>query len=96
MAGIATGFMFLASVTLASQAHAQTRCRVMDPTGTDLNVRATPNGRIVGKIVNGSMVSLVDTAGDDRGRPWARVIVEDGTGRARAPGWVFREFVACW
>ncbi|MGL5737113.1 MAG: SH3 domain-containing protein [Beijerinckiaceae bacterium] len=96
VAGGAVCVAILLALAAASPAAAQTRCRVMDPTGTDLNVRATPNGRIVGKIVNGTPVALAGTAFDDQGRPWARVIAEDTAGRARAPGWVFREFVACW
>jgi hypothetical protein len=37
-----------------TEASAQDRCRVMDPTGTPLNVRTTPNGNIVGTLNNGS------------------------------------------
>ena len=31
-------------------------CIVSDPTGTPLNVRATPNGRIIGSLSNGTRV----------------------------------------
>jgi hypothetical protein len=39
---------------------AETLCRVVDPTTTPLNVRTTPNGRIVGTLENGAMVSVLD------------------------------------
>jgi hypothetical protein len=77
----------------ASGAAAQSRCRVMDPTGTPLNIRTAPNGAIVGAAPNGLLVSVRDTAPDQGGKPWAFIArFDDG-----APlGWVFREFIACF
>lgn len=71
------------------------RCKVTDPTGTPLNVRASPNGRITGKIRNGTVVYIENTAYDNRGKEWARI----GTYRGRnyvVLGWVFREFISCY
>lgn len=51
-----------AATTLAAQA--QSRCRVMDPTSTPLNVRTAPNGRIVGALPNGLLVTVLDRATD--------------------------------
>ena len=78
----------------AGTAEAQsTRCRVMDPTGTPLNLRDSPNGEIVGRIRNGKLVTRVRSGEDERGRPWAYVMDRE-TG---APlGWVYREFIACF
>jgi len=76
---------------LATQALAD-RCRVMDPTGTPLNVRAAPQGRVVGRVPNGKLVQMIETEDDSRGRIWARVTEMDG----RPLGWVFREFVSCF
>ena len=72
---------------------AQSRCRVLDPTGTPLNVRALPNGAIVGTLPNGMLVSVRERMTDDRGRPWVFVAAYDD---GRPIGWVFREFIACF
>jgi uncharacterized protein YraI len=74
-------------------AAAQNRCRVMDPTGTPLNVRTGPNGEIVGNLPNGLLVSVIDRTRDGRGRSW--VYVSD-LQSGRPIGWVFREFVSCF
>jgi len=81
----------LAAATLP--AAAQSRCRVLDPTGTPLNVRASPNGNMVGTLRNGLLVTIIDSATDNRGRPWA-LVSQFETGRRI--GWVFREFIACF
>jgi hypothetical protein len=80
-------------IALASNAMAQSRCRVMDPTGTPLNVRTAPNGQIVGALHNGLLVSVVDQAVDANGRPWVYISRYDN---GLALGWVFREFIACF
>ncbi|MGD1037105.1 MAG: SH3 domain-containing protein [Roseiarcus sp.] len=74
-------------------AAAQSRCKVMDPTGTPLNVRSTPQGNIVGTLTNGELVSIVDSSVDATGKSWVYVArYSDG-----APiGWVYREFIACY
>ena len=76
-----------------SQALAQSRCRVMDPTGTPLNVRTAPNGRVLGALPNGILVSVIDHAVDANGKPWVYI---KSLGDDTALGWVFREFVACF
>ncbi len=85
---------FVASLVLlsAASASAQSRCRVMDPTGTPLNIRETPAGRVVGSIPNGFIVSRAEQV-DHNGRAW--VFIHNA--QTGAPiGWVFREFVACF
>jgi len=72
---------------------AEDLCRAMDPTGTPLNVRVAPNGRIVATLNNGLLVAVVDTRDDASGRPWAYIVRADG---GKPLGWVFREFIACF
>jgi len=49
---------------------AQTSCRIMDPTGTPLNVRTARNGHVAGTLSNGTLVSVLDHASDRGGKPW--------------------------
>jgi hypothetical protein len=83
----------LISCICATGAAAQSRCKVMDPTGTPLNVRSTPQGTIVGTLTNGVLVSIVDHAVDATGKPWAYVARYSD---AVPIGWVFREFISCY
>lgn len=70
----------------------QSGCRVMDPTGTLLNVRTGPNARIVGTVPNGLRVSILSMARDNRGRLWVEIANYDS---GLYLGWVFRNFIAC-
>ncbi len=89
--------LFLSAVVLiaaAAPALAQSdRCRVMDPTGTPLNIRETPGGRVIGTVRNGTIVTRDEQVSDSQGRGW--VYVRDRSTGASI-GWVFREFVACF
>lgn len=85
------GIMAFASVQEAS---AQ-RCKITDPTGTPLNVRSAPNGRILRKIANGTVVYIEQTSYDSRNRAWAQISIPARRGR-RVLGWVFREFISCY
>jgi hypothetical protein len=69
---------------LPAAAHAE--CVVTDPTGTPLNIRNAPNGRIVGTLRNGTPVEIQDVTYAPDGRPWAYIGI----------GWVYREFVTCY
>jgi hypothetical protein len=85
-----------AAWALAAPAAAQYgggRCVVTDPTGTPLNIRAVPQGRIIGSIRNGTHVRMVNISYDGQGRPWAYILRWD-TGRPL--GWVFRAFITCY
>lgn len=77
----------------ATGAFAQSRCKVMDPTGTPLNIRTAPNGEIIGKAANGALVTIIDRATDGRGRGWVYV-AHRASGEPL--GWVYREFIACY
>lgn len=68
------------------------RCYVTDPTGTPLNVRDGPNGRIVGTLKNGKFVLIVERANAANGKPWAFIVDFDTKERI---GWVFFPYLSC-
>ncbi|EAZ89605.1 SH3 domain-containing protein [Crocosphaera chwakensis] len=76
-----------------NSAKAEQICKVTDPTETPLNVRETPNGRIVDTLNNGIEVYIIKIDYDSKGRPWALVGQYPQSG---AFGWVFREFISCF
>jgi hypothetical protein len=86
---LAAAFLLVGAVSADAQSR---RCRVMDPTGTPLNVRDEPAGRIVGRLPNGRLVRAAETVTDGNGRAWTFVHATDG----EPIGWVFREFIACF
>lgn len=91
-----TRTLLLAAILLAVTAvaaSAQDRCKVTDPTGTPLNVRTGPNGKVTGTLKNGTLVKILTTLDDGRGRPWAQVAHYQSGQRI---GWLFREFVSCF
>ena len=90
-------FLFLVGVlAFAGVQNAQAqRCKITDPTGTPLNVRASPNGKILRKIANGTIVFIEQTTSDSKNRPWAQISINVKNGR-RVLGWVFREFISCY
>ena len=66
-------------------------CTVDDPTGTPLNVRASPNGPILGALNNGTSVEVRDVTVDRSGRRWAYILPLSEGKR----GWAFREYLDC-
>ena len=64
-------------------------CTVVDPTGTPLNVRNGPEGKIVGALKKGAVVEIVSHE-DKNGKRWARV-----ANYAEAWGWVFGAYLKC-
>jgi hypothetical protein len=87
-----TAMALLFCVNLAAAATGD-RCKVTDPTGTPLNGRSGPNGKITGTLANGALVSITEYADDANGKPW--VDVADYKTK-KVIGWVFREFVSCF
>jgi hypothetical protein len=82
----------LLGVNLADAASGD-RCKVTDPTGTPLNVRSAPNGKVIGTLGNGVLVSVIEYKDDANGKPW----VDVADYKTKKPiGWVFREFVSCY
>jgi hypothetical protein len=91
LAAVALAFAALAA---AAPAEAQSsRCRVMDPTGTPLNIRDEPNGVVVGNVRNGTLVTRLRSSQDERGRPWTYVADRNS---GEPLGWVYREFISCF
>lgn len=74
-----------------AEAQAQDRCIVADPTGTPLNVRTAPNGRIVATLSNGTVV-IVLARSSVRDKTWVLVRRYDSR---EALGWVFRDYLNC-
>jgi hypothetical protein len=50
------------------------RCKVTDPTGAPLNVRESPNGKIVGTLANGALVAIVEAKDAANGKPWVKIV----------------------
>ncbi len=70
-------------------------CRVTDPTGTPLNVRLSPNGKVISKIRNQTVVYPQSINYDNTGKPWLLINVRQPSGDRRL-GWVVREFISCY
>jgi hypothetical protein len=66
-------------------------CRVTDPTGTPLNVRATPNGVIENQLYNNYQVKPLRFATAANEKTWAYVSNTAGQGI----GWVFFPYLTC-
>lgn len=90
---VALTFPLLATPVLAQSAGRT--CVVADPSGTPLNVRLAPNGRIVDELANGTWV-YIDDIRRDQGKAWAYVAESNAAGRVGLPiGWVFRDYLNC-
>ena len=70
-------------------------CRVTDPTGTPLNARLQPNGKVVNRIKNGRTVYAQSISTDNQGKPWVLVAIKN-QGSYKIMGYVLREFVSCY
>jgi hypothetical protein len=68
----------------------RTTCVVADPTGSPLNIRTSPNGKVVGKIANGERIRISDQR-TENGKEWAYI----SNAASRPMGWVFRKFLVC-
>ena len=68
-------------------------CVISDPTDRALNVRETPNGRIINRLKNGRTVEIVQFQNDAKGRPWGYA-TGYYEGDFRNWGWVFMAAVA--
>ncbi len=71
-------------------------CTVKDPTGTPLNVRAAPKGKILANLKNGQKVEVIDHQ-DVKGKRWARIgRFADGDMQSDLDsGWVFANYLKC-
>ena len=76
-----------------AQAQLNIPCVVNDTSGTPLNVRATPGGRIVNKLKNGTKVIVVNAVAGD-GPSWMQVSVVR-RGKRIVLGWVVERYLSC-
>ncbi len=67
-------------------------CEVVDNTGSNLRIRAVPNGRVLGGLPNGVMLRVLGESFDAGGNLWLRV---DPVPAGYATGWVFGDHVIC-
>lgn len=70
-------------------------CTVTDPTGTPLNARLRPNGKVINRIRNGRSVYVQSVARDNQGKPWVLVAIKN-QGNYKILGYVLREFISCY
>jgi hypothetical protein len=96
MRTLALSLVLVVGCVGAAEAQTPDRCRIVDPTGTPLNLRSGPNGAVIGTIGNGRLVRYLKDEDDDRGRTWVQIAPWSGQGSGRPLGWVFREFIACF
>jgi hypothetical protein len=67
-------------------------CVVQDPTGSQLNLRNKPNGKVVDRLPNGMEVFILSTVRDGKGKIWAKLSLDDSES---ARGYVIRKFLSC-
>lgn len=72
--------------------YAATRCYVNDPTGTDLNYRTSPGGKVLGQIANQGGVTIVDQGKDNQGRAWIYIKSNESD---MPLGWVIKSYLKC-
>jgi hypothetical protein len=70
-------------------------CRVTDPTGSPLNIRLKPNGKIVARIRNQRIVYPQSIIRADNGKKWTLIAIEEDH-KILVLGWGLREFISCY
>jgi hypothetical protein len=74
------------------EAYQAAQCIIADPTGSPLNVRTGPNGKVVQTLENGISVRIVSSTADSQGREWSRIESTEG---GMVLGWAFKPFLKC-
>ena len=85
--------LFTGAMTSAPATAQRAPCVVRDTSGTPLNIRAAPNGRVFATVRNGMRVAVLDYDYDRQGRQWALILFSDRGVETR--GWVIRRYIAC-
>ncbi|MBC7798062.1 MAG: SH3 domain-containing protein [Pyrinomonadaceae bacterium] len=75
-----------------SNGFAQSACIVADPTSTKLNVRSRPNGRVLRKLANGTVVRIEEYG---EGEEWVKISLTPKGGKRRVLGWVVQRYLNC-
>jgi hypothetical protein len=89
MRKIVLAFVFSILATSAVPCGGPPVCTVVDPTGTPLNVRDGPNGKILSRLKKGSMVEFIEHR-EQNGKKWA-LVAKYG----EAWGYVFGDYLKC-
>lgn len=79
----------------AFPAIAAEKCMVTDPSGTLLNVRDKPGGKILTTLPNGVILDLGETTKDAKGRTWVRIAALRFDAKAKG-GWVAYDLLSCF
>ena len=79
-----------ASLAINGEADRRPLCVAKDPTGTPLNVRSKPNGRIITQVTNGTEVPRTNRRA--RGR-WVEITIQ--VSDQNVTGWVIRDYLSC-
>lgn len=66
--------------------------KVSDPTGTPLNVRLSPGGKLVTSLKNGTTVYIDDVTKDSKGKDWAKISLKQGD-EFITLGWVYKNYL---
>ncbi len=80
-------------ITLVSETKAK-NCVIADAGDTSLNVRDSPNGKIVNRLRNGRSITIGTLRNDSKGRPWG-FATGNYQGKYRKWGWVLMQSVDC-
>ena len=83
------------ALLVAGPARAEDKCIVTDPSGTPLNVRSAPGGKILTTLSNGVTVVIDETQKDAKGREWARIVSITADPKAKG-GWIAKDLVSCF
>lgn len=81
--------IFLSLSTVAHTCGGAPVCTVIDPTGTPLNVRSGPNGKILSTLKKGELVEFNEHK-EVKGKKWAHV-----SKFSEASGYVFGAYLKC-
>ena len=82
------------AVLIAGPALAEDKCLVTDPSGTPLNVRDKPGGKILTTLPNGVTLTISDYQKDAKGREWAHLGDLKYDPKAKG-GWVAKDLISC-
>ena len=72
-----------------SQLDQDAGCRIFDPDDTYANIRQSPNGVLIGPLLNDEKVIIIDIKKDAKARDWALIKYGDRV------GFVMRKLVKC-
>ncbi len=77
-----SAFATLCLCLLTSSAYARQICIAWDPSDSFVNVRQSPNGKILAKKQNGSQIEVVGISYDTKGRPWVDIVTRGVSGNS--------------